>query len=866
MTFLLRSLVFKLNTSLFLLITICLTSQTVWANEKQQDSQQNSINVQLTTELVITEGQATLVGDLPEVHTTIQPLLAQDANSVKITGVKVNPTATGVEILLESTSGTISPPTTKREGNTLTADIPNAILTLPEGKEFQSANPAKGIANVVVTQVANQVRISITGTNAVPAVNFVPSTSGLMLSLTASEATESEEDEIEVVVTGEQQGYRVPNATTATKTDTPLRDIPANIQVIPRQLLQDQGATRIGEAVRNVSGVNFSTSFGNRNSNFNVRGFTASQFRNGFLESTSSSFFNKRTEAETADLEQIEVLKGPASVLFGQGDPGGIINLVPKKPLFNPFYEATFTAGSYSFYRPTIDLTGPLSEDGTVAYRLNLAYENAGSFRDFINTERFFIAPTLTWKINPNTSLTLEASYLQDQRTFDRGTIVLNGSDRPADLPFNRAFFDPANSVSTFDETRVYFYLDHKFDESLKWRSAFRFTKSFESGLTGGASQADELLPDNRTLVISNYTGDQYYETYTFQNDLTWKFNTGSIAHTLLFGLELAKQTGVFSRNAFATGGLLDIFNPDYNAIRYTDFTTQPEFDGISESRIFGIYLQDQIALFDNLKLIIGGRFDTYTNTQTYRDPTFNSDAEAQAFSPRLGIVYQPTKDISLYASYTQSFNPVSGRSESGTPFLPERGTQYEIGLKADLFDGRLSTTLSAYDITKSNVLTADPNNPNFSIQIGEQKGRGIDFDIVGKIMPGWDLIASYAYTDARISKDNSFPVENRLNNVPKNTASLFTTYRIQEGDLKGLGFGAGVFYVDSRAGDLENSFTIPSYTRVDAALYYEKENFRAALNFKNLFNARYFDGAQNRLSVIPGAPFTVQATVSWKF
>ncbi|NKB17843.1 MAG: TonB-dependent receptor, partial [Pseudanabaena sp. CRU_2_10] len=259
-------------------------------------------------------------------------------------------------------------------------------------------------------------------------------------------------------------------------------------------------------------------------------------------------------------------------------------------------------------------------------------------------------------------------------------------------------------------------------------------------------------------------------------------------------------------------------------------------------------------------------RFDTYTNTQSYQDPTFNSDAEAQAFSPRLGIVYQPTKDISLYASYTQSFNPVSGRSETGTPFLPERGTQYEIGIKADLFDGRLSTTLSAYDITKSNVLTADPNNPDFSIQIGEQKGRGIDFDLVGKILPGWELIASYAHTDARISKDNSFPVGNRLNNTPQNTASLFTSYRIQEGELKGLGFGAGIFYVDSRVGDLDNSFTLPSYTRVDAALYYEKENFTAAINFKNLFNARYFDGAQDRLRVIPGAPFTVQATVSWKF
>ncbi len=813
------------------------------------------------------------LGDLEQPATTVADWMAQiDQSVVQITGVRVEATEVGLQVVLETDGGDLPAPNTQTVGNALIAEFPNAVLALPDGGEFEQFSPAEGIALVTATNLAgNTVQVAITGVDAPPTAAVSTGSEGFVLSVAPGIASaEAGEDAIQVVVTGEQdEGYNPSNASTATRTDTPLRDIPASVSVIPRQVLEDQGAVRLDEALRNVSGVTFSSSLGNRGQDFLIRGFGATQYRNGLREDAGGGgTFNNRTAQETANIERIEVLRGPASVLFGQGEPGGIINLVSKEPLPYPYYNVAFTAGSYDFYRPTLDFSGPLTDDGALAYRLNVAYESAGSFRDFTDSERYFIAPTLEWSISSDTTLTLEASYLQDRRTFDRGLIVLNGEDRPADLPINRVLFDPRFSTSNFDETRATLFLDHEFSNSLSLRSAFRYTTSFESDREG-TSNIVGLRDDNRTVEIEAYFGDQYFETYTFQNDLTWEFTTGSIGHQLLFGLELADNNSRFTSQApdefqALTGGLLDIFNPNYDAITYTG-GYQFSFEGDRfDSNTLGIYLQDQITVFDNLKLLIGGRFDSVSSEQRFG--SFSEDGDDTAFSPRVGIVYQPSEILALYASYSESFVPQGGRSADNTPFEPTQGTQYEIGAKADFLDGRLSTTLSFYNINRSNITTTDPNNPNFSIQVGEQRGRGIDFDIVGEILPSWNLIGSYSYLDATITEDNQFEVGNRLNNVPRHQASLWTTYTLQSGDLQGLGFGLGAFLVGERSGDLDNTFTLPGYTRVDAAIYYEREQFRAGLNFKNLFDTRFFAGSQGRRAVVPGAPFEVQGTLSWQF
>jgi iron complex outermembrane receptor protein len=813
------------------------------------------------------------LSELEQPATTIEDWLAQRLQAlVQVTGVRVEVTESSLQVVLEVAEGELPNPTVRSVGNALIADFSGVTLALPNGNEFSQANPIEGLALVSVTSLPdNRVRVAITGVEAPPMAEVRGEGQEFVLSVVpGTEAAGTGEDAIQVVVTGEQdEGYNPSRATTATRTDTPLRDIPASISVIPRQVIEDQGAVRLDEILRNASGVTFSSSLGNRGQDFRIRGFSATQFRNGLREDAGGggSFVN-RTVQETANIERVEVLRGPASVLFGQGEPGGVINLVSKRPLTVPYYDIDFTAGNFNFYRPTLDFSGPLTDDGALAYRLNLVYEDTDSFRDFADSRRYFIAPTLAWRIGADTTLTLEASYLQDRRTFDRGLIVLNGDDRPANLPLNRALYDPRFSRNNFDETRAYLYLDHEFSDNLAIRSAFRYTTSFESDREG-TSQISRLRDDNRTVEIEAYFGEQFFETYTFQNDLTWGFSTGSIDHTLLVGVELASNSARFGSSApegrqALTGGVLDIFEPDYDAITYTggyDFY----FGGDRQNqRTLGVYIQDQINILDNLILLLGGRFDTVNSEERFGD--FRQDSNDSAFSPRVGLVYQPNETLSLYASYARSFVPEAGRSADNTPFEPTRGTQYEIGAKADFLGGRLSSSLAAYDITRSNITTADPDNPDFSIQIGEQRGRGFDFDITGEILPGWNIIAAYSYLDAEITRDNTFEVGNRLNNIPQNSASLWTTYTIQAGDLRGLGFGAGVFFVDQRTGDLSNSFILPSYTRFDAAVYYHRDNFRAALNLKNLFNTEYFAGSQSRFAVVPGAPFEIRGTVSWQF
>ncbi len=249
----------------------------------------------------------------------------------------------------------------------------------------------------------------------------------------------------------------------------------------------------------------------------------------------------------------------------------------------------------------------------------------------------------------------------------------------------------------------------------------------------------------------------------------------------------------------------------------------------------------------------------------------FNFDTtefqQDEGFSPRGGIVYQPIEALSVYASYTRSLSQSVGESAGGNTFDPGRGTQFEIGVKGDISD-RLSATLALYDLTRTNVSTDDPDNPNpqFQIQTGEQNSQGIELSVAGEILPGWNITGGYAYTDATITEDNTFEEGNRLNNVPENAVSLWTTYKIQRGSIQGLGFGAGLFFVGEREGNLENSFQLPSYTRTDAAIFYERGQFKTALNFRNLFDIDYFEAADNDLEVFPGDPFTIVGSVSYKF
>ncbi len=287
----------------------------------------------------------------------------------------------------------------------------------------------------------------------------------------------------------------------------------------------------------------------------------------------------------------------------------------------------------------------------------------------------------------------------------------------------------------------------------------------------------------------------------------------------------------------------------------------------------YGFYIQDQIELSPQLKFLAGGRFDIFDQTRTTRNLGEEREEFTQSdsnFSPRLGIVYQPSQNISLYASYATSFEPSFGTNRNGNdePFKPETGRQFEVGVKADIARN-LSATLALYDLRKQNVTVDDPNStdPNDQIQTGEQTSRGIELDIVGEITPGWKVIASYSYIDAFISEDTSGLEGRRRDNIPENAASLWTTYEIQQGNLQGLGFGLGLFFVGDRFGDLDNSYVLPSFVRTDASVFYKRNNWRAALNIRNLFDNTYFTGSDSgRLGVYYGEPLTLIGSFAIEF
>ncbi|MEH1889484.1 MAG: TonB-dependent siderophore receptor [Nostoc sp.] len=799
---------------------------------------------------------------------------------MQVTGVKANPTNQGVEIILQTTKGQQLQVINRSAGNSFIADVPNAQLRLPnsEAFTFRSTKPIAGITQITVTNFdANTIRVTVIGEASVPTVELSDSADeGLIFSVASAASVQQPQTQstqppsepenqaqpkpstqgdepIELVVTGEQDGYNVPDSSTATRTDTPLRDIPQSIQVIPQAVIKDQQITRISDATRNVSGVSPLSGYGGFSDDYTIRGFTNSNLlRNGF---TTSNFFTYG-----ANVERVEVLKGPASVLYGQFEPGGVVNFVTKQPLSSPYYAADLTAGSFSFYRGTIDLSGPLTDDKKLLYRLNIAYENSGSFRDFYHQDIFSVSPVITYKPSENTTLNFEYEYGKRRGTFDRG---LPPGPVFLTLPISRFLGEP-NSFLTIDYQQGTATVDHRFSENLRLRSSFSVQSTFDNNVY---TQADgDIEPDGRSAERSNIVNrNRRNEDYSWETDLIGKFNTGSIAHQLLLGFELRRNTDINPNFFGGNIASIDIFNPVYGA-RPTGTVVQRIFG--TRISTTGIYLQDQVTLLSNLKLLVGGRYDFVfsDNSAKIGDAnTTNSNFYDSAFSPRVGLVYQPIEPISLYASYSRSFVPNNATTASGVSLEPSRGTQYEVGIKSEFFDRRLSATLAAYDITKTNIPTIDPNDTDFSIAIGEVKSRGIEVDVVGEILPGWKIIASGYLNDAFVSEDNDPNIKGqRLQNTAYHGATLWTTYEIQQGSLKGLQFGGGIFFVGSRIANQSDPFTLPSYLRTDAAISYKHDNWRAALNFKNIFDLKYYDTQGYYL--VPQAPLTVLGSISVEF
>lgn len=809
------------------------------------------------------------VEDLQGSATTVKDWMAQiEAATVQVTSVQLKPTERGLEIALQTAEGKLLQIDTtqfRAQGNSLVADISNAVLALADAQMFKAETPTADVSRVEVIQVdASTIRVTVTGNNALPQQDVTLTTGEMTYSL----RPEEDEPDEEIVVTGERPGspYFTPKASTATRTDTPILDTPQSIVVIPKQVLQDQQVTRLEDALRNVAGA--TVGGGNEGQGYfiGIRGFQgAPVLLDGFRQYPING---GESIVETANLEQIEILKGPAAVLYGAIEPGGVINLVSKPPLETPYYSAEVQVGSRDLFRPQIDLSGPLTTDGKLLYRLVGVFSTQEPFRDFeTNFRRLFIAPTLAWKISDRTDLTFQLQYLNNRQPGDFGRIV--DGDRVRRTPRKLITGEPGDFTQS-SLLSVGYNFEHRFNDNWKLRNSFRYlSRGFLQELTFAFSP--EL--DSGSL-IRNFGGfDVDAESYSLQTNVIGKFATGPVKHTLLFGVDLNRTTEVgFGAFDFDNALPLDLSNPVYNRFPRPDLRSLPAFfaEQDTQNRL-GIYIQDQMDLLENLKFLVGLRYDMVDQKTQAQDTLFSPASETtqnnSALVPRVGIVYQPIPILSLYASYSQSFNPNAGIGFDGNAFKPERGAGWEAGIKAELLNRKLFATLAYFDITKQNVLSADPFNPPFSVATGEQRSRGFDFDISGQILPGWNMIASYAYIDAEVTEDKTIPVGNRLIGTPQHSASVWTTYQIQKGRLRGLGVGVGVNFVGERFGDLDNSFTLEPYSLFDAAIFYERSDWRWAINFKNIGNVDYDAGTpfgNTRVGV--GEPFTVIGSVSVKF
>ncbi|MGV0026861.1 TonB-dependent siderophore receptor [Phormidesmis priestleyi] len=678
--------------------------------------------------------------------------------------------------------------------------------------------------------------------------------------------------EEEITVTGDRApSYRVPNASTATGTDTPILETPFSVQVVPQAVIRDQNATQIKDALSNVSGVNYRGDVQGRGGNtFILRGFSGPQIlQDGVRRSGAIGENDSQPITEISNLEQVEVLKGPASILYGAIEPGGAINLVTKQPLSKPFAEVEVQTGSRSLLRPRFDFTGPLDKDGRVLYRLNGSLQTLESVRNLDQEdEKFSIAPALTFNISRQTTLKLSGDYVKANRPADFGLPSKNG--RVIDVPIDRIITEPSDAVESTSAT-VGYKLEHRFNPQWKLNNAFRYAyNDFDFNVITLPLGFD---PDTNLAFRVPASQEAQTRNYTLQTSIVGEFSTGKVEHKLLAGFDYVhRDNRLFSRVDF-TPSFLDVFNPVYTLVK-PEKSSLPGFGGDNTtSNSWGFFLQDQLSIGKKLKLLAGLRYDNFSQKIVNIPGSSIEAGEAKindnALTPRLGLLYQLSDQLSLYGSYSRSFVPNSGTTAQGDPLDPQRASGFEAGIKTELFERRLLATLAYFDITKQNVVVTDPDFPLFSKTTGEQRSRGVEVDLSGELARGWNVIASYSYTNAEVTADTDEEiVGNRLFGTPKHATSLWTTYEIQKGDLKGFGVGFGVNYVGDREGNSENTFRLGSYFTTNAALFYKGNRWRVGLNFKNIGNIKYVESSFGNAAAGSnfGDPFTVIGSLSFQF
>lgn len=678
------------------------------------------------------------------------------------------------------------------------------------------------------------------------------SSSTLALAETTAASSATALPEISVVSDSKPQSYNTSSSSGATRTDTPLMEVPLSVRVINTQQIEDLGALRLADTVDYVSGISRLNDFGGTWDNFAIRGFSSTDM--GFLVNGFPGSRGYNPRRDTATVERIEFLKGPASAIYGSSEPGGTINIVTKKPLFTPKNVAELSAGTGGLKRASLDSTGPLGQ--SVAYRLNLMTEEGDSRSNLLNNRRSLIAPALTWVIDKDTVLNYEGEFLQASTPLDRGLINVRGV--LGSLPRDRVLNEPSDGNMNMSSNTHQLTLERTLSEN--WRTKFgaSYKESTFDGYYTEAALTNPLQADNRTLNRTRTWRQLPSRDFSFQGELEGKFNTGAIGHTVLFGAEASKlwMNTEILRSANMP---IDIYNPVYGAplLPPTNRTSSSD----EYQRVKAVFVQDQLCLSPQWKLLGGLRWDQYKQSIENRVGTVTTTSQQQsAVSPRAGITYLPTEWSSVYLSGGKSFRGNSGVDSNGRPFDPQHSTAYEAGLKLQSKDERLGANFAVYDITKTNVLTAS-DVPGFSVAAGEVKSTGFEADIYGQINANWRVSGNFTWDDARVTKDKTLASGTRLTNIPAYSAGLLVMREDALANGNRYGLGGAVNYVGNRSGNTADTYTLPAYTTVKLLSYWQvSKSVRLSLDVHNLFNRNYYVGSWGNLYVIPGTERTVVA------
>lgn len=648
-------------------------------------------------------------------------------------------------------------------------------------------------------------------------------------------------------------GYRARRSATATKTDTPLAETPQSVTVVTREQIVDQGARTLQDALTYAAGVR-SDAYGldSRTDSTRVRGSDPVSYLDGLR--THFDYYTSSTRTEPYTLERIEVLRGPAAMLYGQGSTGGVLNMVSKRPQADAAREIGVEFGSFGRRQLQTDLTGPLTDDGRWLYRLVAVGRDADTQVDHVRDDRALLAPLLTWRPSAATTLTLQALWQRDKSGSTSQFLPWDGVLLPnpnGAIPTHRFIGEP--DLDRYDSERqsVGWLLQHEIDERWTLRHHLRWTHNEVSYHTLYADSFSNpaspyIDPARRVLNRYPWAQDSKVRMLTLDQHVEGRLGSGALQHQVLAGVDVAHYR--LERREFADGPTapIDVYAPVYGGYAFGPLTDRPR----TTQRQIGLYLQDQMRLGERWILVAGLRHDRVRSGVAGQ-----ADENARATTKRFGLMYAAANGISPYLSYSESFTPVGGTDLAGNRFEPLRGTQWEAGVKVAPVGLPLSLSLAAYDLKERNRLVPDPANPvNNSIQTGETRTTGAEVELKATLARHVDMVANYTYTD----------IDEALEALPKHQASVWGKWRLASLGVPGVSVGAGLRWLDSfRDGAAPQT---PSVALLDAMVSWDTPHWRYALNITNLTDKVYVATCLGRGDCWWGARRNVVASATYRF